>query len=124
MNWEGGISFARHDHFGAVTESAEEFFAVLPAQAELKARPRFGLRYGGDVHETKLANNICEEISLGFVEVGVHYRALGPIHQLCLTEFAVKVVADFSATIWRVIFIGVQEARSDRTEMSSSISSQ
>src|SRR6266478_1582336 len=79
-----GRLFARDDYFCAVAKPTKEFLAVLPAKSEL-----------GDVCETKSANNISEEISLGFVEVGVHHRALGPIHQLCLAEFALKVVADF-----------------------------
>ena len=56
----------------------------MPAKSEL-----------GDVSETKSANNISEEISLGFVEVGVHHRALGPIDELRLAQFAVEVVRDF-----------------------------
>jgi len=83
---------AAYDHFGAVAESSQELFAVLPAEAEFS-----------DISKAESANNISEEISLGFVEVGVHHRALGPIHQLCLAEFAIQVVAILSATVWRVI---------------------
>src|SRR5437762_1574295 len=55
-----GRLFARDDYFCAVAKPTKEFLAVLPAKSEL-----------GDVSETKSANNISEEISLGFVEVGV-----------------------------------------------------
>ena len=79
-----GRLFARDDYFRAITEPAKKFFAVLPAQPEL-----------GNVRKTKSANNISEEVSLGFVEVGVHHRALGPIDEPRLAQFAVEVVRDF-----------------------------
>src|SRR5947199_9709135 len=78
-----GRLFARDDYFCVVAKPTKEFLAVLPAKSEL-----------GDVSEAESANNISEEISLGLIEVGVHHRALGPIHQLCLAEFAMKVVGD------------------------------
>src|SRR5947199_6447808 len=57
-----GRLFARDDYFCVVAKPTKEFLAVLPAKSEL-----------GDVSETESANNISEEISLGFVEVGLHH---------------------------------------------------
>src|SRR5436305_5585048 len=76
-------SFAGDDYFCVVAKPTKEFLAVLPAKSE-----------PGDVSEAESANNISEEISLGFVEVGLHHGSFGPIHQLCLAQFAMQVVGD------------------------------
>ena len=84
---ERGLAFqfllARNNHLCAITEAAEEFFAVLPTESEL-----------GDVSKAEPADNVSEKIGIGFVEVGVHHRALGPIDELRLADFAVQVVGN------------------------------
>jgi hypothetical protein len=64
----------------------------LPAESELS-----------DISKAESADDISEKIGIGFVEVGVHHRALGPIYQFRLAEFAVKVFSNLIGTIWRVI---------------------
>jgi len=78
--------FRRHDNFRSITEAAEKLFTILPAQPEL-----------GDVGEAESADNIAEKIGVGFVEVRFHHRALGPINQFRLADFAVQVISNFAS---------------------------
>ena len=77
------VLFCRDDHFGATTQSAEKFFAVLPAQSELS-----------HICQAEPANNVCQNFSVGFVEIRVHHGALGPIYQFLLANFAMQVVSN------------------------------
>jgi hypothetical protein len=71
------------DYFRGVAKTPKKLFAVLPAQSKL-----------GDISEAEPADDFGEKIDVGMIEVAVHHRALGPIDQPRLIEFAVEVFGD------------------------------
>jgi hypothetical protein len=75
--------FAGNNYFRAISKSTKKFFAVLPAKPEL-----------GDIGEAESADDIGEKIDIGFVKVGFHDRALCPINQLRLAEFAMQIFSN------------------------------